>query len=679
MKVIRKVVAGVVSALALTGTTLGGIALGRGMTPGETGPQGEVGPQGPQGQQGNTGAAGKSAYELYVASVPSGQTPMTQAQWAESLVGEDGLSAYQIAKNNGFNGDIAAWLESLVGADGASAYDIYKQFHTDYTGTQEDFAHIFEELVQKYENKGNITFNEWVGNVKNNDFAPFQTALNYSDAIPFGNFDANACRVYYSYPFNTKFVIESKYILDNKYEDIVSLEGKTEAYISRINDCLAIDMDCSVIGNNENGEQYAIIKDSITLMPIGSEFKLIYECQCDNAAEPYCYYMPIKGLVDYQDIAAYLLRALMLSATSYQFERAGGNVVDLEAVGKVMPIEDYMDAVTNSKCNYDEATGTYSLTKGDEFGYEYKMSNKNDTRYISETKSFIAHYNYPSIPSTGRLEGSTQIILENSEEHQFPELTNEYIETEYGCFPYAFGGATFHSIGSVLNTILVDTNFETVFGLNYNNYYGYKDFPIVVNAEIVNSDYTFTVGEQFDTSNMEAYAFYSNGKVREMTVSINDDIYADCYVETEYLPLNGSNQLTTAGSYQLPVYFSTLGFGSEYEKYITINVKEAPVPPSPKVAASLTVTGLIYNFKVGEDYTDDGINVVVNYDDGTTREADPLGPSDHSGYLVNYEAAHISGGKFTESGMFPMKITCEGLSYEYFIYVAPAASSSDPV
>lgn len=73
MKVIQKVVVGVVSALALTGTTLGGIAIGQKAIPGEPGPQGETGPQGqagpqgqtgPQGQKGDTGAAGKSAYEI---------------------------------------------------------------------------------------------------------------------------------------------------------------------------------------------------------------------------------------------------------------------------------------------------------------------------------------------------------------------------------------------------------------------------------------------------------------------------------------------------------------------------------------------------------------------------------------------------------------------------------------
>jgi hypothetical protein len=59
---------------------------------GEQGPQGEMGPQGPQGEVGPQGEQG-----------PAGQ---------------DGKSAFEIAKDHGFEGDEAAWLESLKGKDG---------------------------------------------------------------------------------------------------------------------------------------------------------------------------------------------------------------------------------------------------------------------------------------------------------------------------------------------------------------------------------------------------------------------------------------------------------------------------------------------------------------------------------------------------------------------------------
>ena len=93
---------------------------------GETGPQGiqgERGPAGPQGEQGEQGPAGqdgapgKSAYEI---AVEDGFTGNVQ-EWLESLKGdpgEDGKSAYEIAVEAGFTGTSAEWLDSLVGPQG---------------------------------------------------------------------------------------------------------------------------------------------------------------------------------------------------------------------------------------------------------------------------------------------------------------------------------------------------------------------------------------------------------------------------------------------------------------------------------------------------------------------------------------------------------------------------------
>lgn len=55
---------------------------------GAVGPEGPAGPQGDKGDKGDKGekgADGKSAYESYVSTVAEGETPMTEAEWVESL------------------------------------------------------------------------------------------------------------------------------------------------------------------------------------------------------------------------------------------------------------------------------------------------------------------------------------------------------------------------------------------------------------------------------------------------------------------------------------------------------------------------------------------------------------------------------------------------------------------
>ena len=91
-------------------------------TQGVQGKQGNQGPQGPQGEQGPRGEQG-----------PKGDkgAPFTYADFTaeqlESLKGpkgdkgEDGLSAFNIAQLNGFQGTYVEWLKSLKGKDGANA------------------------------------------------------------------------------------------------------------------------------------------------------------------------------------------------------------------------------------------------------------------------------------------------------------------------------------------------------------------------------------------------------------------------------------------------------------------------------------------------------------------------------------------------------------------------------
>lgn len=66
------------------------------LTPGPTGPQGEPGVDGQDGQDGQQGPQG-----------------LPGADGKDGQPGRDGKSAYQIAVDNGFEGDEQAWLESL--------------------------------------------------------------------------------------------------------------------------------------------------------------------------------------------------------------------------------------------------------------------------------------------------------------------------------------------------------------------------------------------------------------------------------------------------------------------------------------------------------------------------------------------------------------------------------------
>ena len=90
--------------------------------PGTQGVQGKQGNQGPQGEQGPRGEQG-----------PKGDKgdPFTYADFTPEQLealkgpkgdkGEDGLSAFNIAQLNGFQGTYVEWLKSLKGKDGASA------------------------------------------------------------------------------------------------------------------------------------------------------------------------------------------------------------------------------------------------------------------------------------------------------------------------------------------------------------------------------------------------------------------------------------------------------------------------------------------------------------------------------------------------------------------------------
>ena len=89
------------------------------------------------------GADGKSAYEIAREKGYQG----TEQEWLESLVGQpgaEGKSAYQLAKDNGFEGTVDEWLESLYGENGKSAYEL---------AVQEGFEGTLAEWVKQLRGK----------------------------------------------------------------------------------------------------------------------------------------------------------------------------------------------------------------------------------------------------------------------------------------------------------------------------------------------------------------------------------------------------------------------------------------------------------------------------------------------------------------------------------------------
>src|SRR5690606_29984056 len=69
-------------------------------------------------------------------------SPLTVLNGKDGIDGIDGKSAYELAVEDGFTGNVTDWLESLNGQDGAdgkSAYDIWEEIPSNENGTEQDF------------------------------------------------------------------------------------------------------------------------------------------------------------------------------------------------------------------------------------------------------------------------------------------------------------------------------------------------------------------------------------------------------------------------------------------------------------------------------------------------------------------------------------------------------------
>ena len=101
----------------------------------------------------------------------SNETPVkVQANVLEGLKGDTGLSAYELAVQDGYQGTLQEWLKSLVGKDGADAYEVAKK--AGYTGSREEWLKTLVgatglsayELAKSEGYEGSLT--EWLASLK---------------------------------------------------------------------------------------------------------------------------------------------------------------------------------------------------------------------------------------------------------------------------------------------------------------------------------------------------------------------------------------------------------------------------------------------------------------------------------------------------------------------------------
>lgn len=135
--------------------------------------------------------SGKSAYEIAVDNGFEGD----EAKWLESLKGQDGKSAYEIAKElNPEIGDESEWLESLKGSqgqDGKSAYEIAKELNSDI-GNESEWLESLKgqdgksayEIAKEHGYNG--TEEEWIKSLEVSSSIQVidQEVINSKDSLP---------------------------------------------------------------------------------------------------------------------------------------------------------------------------------------------------------------------------------------------------------------------------------------------------------------------------------------------------------------------------------------------------------------------------------------------------------------------------------------------------------------
>ena len=103
---------------------------------------------------------GKTAYQIAQANGYAG----TEAQWLASLKGGEGISAYQVAVANGYAGTQAQWLVTLKGPEGRSAYQVAQA--NGFPGTEAQWLESLKGAGANYSSSNTIEFANSTANVK---------------------------------------------------------------------------------------------------------------------------------------------------------------------------------------------------------------------------------------------------------------------------------------------------------------------------------------------------------------------------------------------------------------------------------------------------------------------------------------------------------------------------------
>jgi len=140
------------------------------------------------------GEDGISAYQVAVNNGFVG----TQADWLVSLYGAEGLSAYQVAVENGFVGDESAWLISLRGK---SAYQV--ALDNGFVGTQADW------LVTLYGAEGQSAYQVAVSNGFEGDESEWLDSLQGTPTLTSGSVGAAVTAPYPILTFGINYMTAS--------------------------------------------------------------------------------------------------------------------------------------------------------------------------------------------------------------------------------------------------------------------------------------------------------------------------------------------------------------------------------------------------------------------------------------------------------------------------------------